>query len=377
MSRPRATLLAAGLTTAAALGLLLPGATVADPAAVREQRAEVARIQSQLEDIDRQAGSAAEAYNGARWRLGQVEDRIGRNTRLITTTSSNLARARTVLAKRLRAIYATPPPSVVHVILDSGSITGAVDSVELVERVGEQDGAIVQDIRQDLGRLKEARVQLVADRRTARRQVETARVQRDRVQALLRRRQAVLDSAQGRLRTLVREEQARQRAAAEAERQRAVALQRAAAQNAPAATAGGTAPASSSPSSPSAPQTAPVASGSGNAAVVGIAMRYLGVPYVWGGASPSGFDCSGLASYVYAQIGKSVPHYTGAIWAAFPKVSSGDLQPGDMVFFHRDLGHMGIYIGNGQFIHAPHTGDVVKISSLADRAGSYVGAVRP
>ena len=90
-------------------------------------------------------------------------------------------------------------------------------------------------------------------------------------------------------------------------------------------------------------------------------MQYLGVPYVWGGASPSGFDCSGLASYAYAQIGKSVPHYTGAIWAAFPQVPSGQLQPGDLVFFN-GLGHMGIYIGGGQFVHAPHTGDVVKVS---------------
>ena len=82
-------------------------------------------------------------------------------------------------------------------------------------------------------------------------------------------------------------------------------------------------------------------------------------------------------SYAYAQIGKNVPHYTGAIWAAFPKVPSSDLQPGDMVFFYSDLHHVGMYIGNGQFIHAPHTGDVVKISSLSERASVYAGAVRP
>ena len=104
-------------------------------------------------------------------------------------------------------------------------------------------------------------------------------------------------------------------------------------------------------------------------------MQYLGVPYVWGGASPSGFDCSGLASYAYAQIGKSVPHYTGAIYAAFPKVPSDQLQPGDLVFFN-GLGHMGIYIGGGQMVHAPHTGDVVRVASLGDRS-DYVGAVRP
>ena len=124
---------------------------------------------------------------------------------------------------------------------------------------------------------------------------------------------------------------------------------------------------------PTAP--APPPNGSKAAQVVAIAMQYLGVPYVWGGASPSGFDCSGLASYAYAQIGKSVPHYTGAIWAAFPQVPSDQLEPGDLVFYN-GLGHMGIYIGGGQMVHAPHTGDVVKVSSMADRS-DYVGAVRP
>jgi cell wall-associated NlpC family hydrolase len=77
---------------------------------------------------------------------------------------------------------------------------------------------------------------------------------------------------------------------------------------------------------------------------------------------------------VYAQVGKSVPHYTGAIWSEFPKVPEGNLEAGDMVFFNGG-GHMGIYIGSGQYVHAPHTGDVVRVANLGDR-GDYMGAVR-
>ena len=111
--------------------------------------------------------------------------------------------------------------------------------------------------------------------------------------------------------------------------------------------------------------------------VVGIALHYLGTPYVWGGSSPAGFDCSGFVAYVYAQVGVSLPHYTGAQWNMGVPVSRSDLEPGDLVFFD-GLGHVGIYIGGGQFVHAPHTGDVVKISSLGESwyAATYDGARR-
>jgi cell wall-associated NlpC family hydrolase len=107
---------------------------------------------------------------------------------------------------------------------------------------------------------------------------------------------------------------------------------------------------------------------------VDIAMSYLGVPYVWGGASPSGFDCSGFVMYVYGQVGVSLPHNAAAQYGYGSPVSRSELAPGDLVFFD-GLGHVGIYIGGGQFVHAPHTGDVVRIANLADH-GSYVGARR-
>ncbi len=94
-------------------------------------------------------------------------------------------------------------------------------------------------------------------------------------------------------------------------------------------------------------------------------MQYLGVPYVWGGASPGGFDCSGFVMFVYAQMGVSLPHHAADQYNYGTPVSRDQLEPGDLVFFD-GLGHVGIYIGGGQFVHAPHTGDVVKISSLDD-----------
>jgi hypothetical protein len=92
-------------------------------------------------------------------------------------------------------------------------------------------------------------------------------------------------------------------------------------------------------------------------------MAQLGKPYVWAAAGPDAFDCSGLVVYAFAAFGVSLPHSTYALWNMGVYFSRDQLQPGDLVFFDA-LGPMGIYIGGGQFIHAPHTGDVVKISSM-------------
>ena len=94
------------------------------------------------------------------------------------------------------------------------------------------------------------------------------------------------------------------------------------------------------------------------------ARHFVGVPYRWGGSGPGGFDCSGLVRYVYRQFGVELPHSSYADFNLGRKVSRAGLRPGDLVFFH-GLGHVGMYVGNGRFIHAPHTGTRVQISPLS------------
>lgn len=108
---------------------------------------------------------------------------------------------------------------------------------------------------------------------------------------------------------------------------------------------------------------------------VAIARRQLGTPYAWGGASPSGFDCSGLVAYVYGRLGIEVPHNAAAQFRVGRPVPVGKLEPGDLVFFH-GLGHVGIAVGDGRYIHAPQSGRRVEFASLAPRRGTIDGARR-
>jgi cell wall-associated NlpC family hydrolase len=97
-------------------------------------------------------------------------------------------------------------------------------------------------------------------------------------------------------------------------------------------------------------------------------------PYVWGAEGPNSYDCSGLVMWAYQKVGISLPHYTGDQWTAGTHVSRQDLRPGDLVFFYSDLHHVGVYIGGGMMVHAPRTGDVVRVAPIGNRP--FAGAVR-
>ncbi|WP_312471579.1 NlpC/P60 family protein [Neobacillus sp.] len=96
--------------------------------------------------------------------------------------------------------------------------------------------------------------------------------------------------------------------------------------------------------------------------IIATAKQYLGVPYVWGGTTPSGFDCSGFTSYVYRSVGINLPRVSRDQQNLGTRISPSQVQPGDLVFRGSPAYHVGIYIGGGQYIHAPQTGDVVKIA---------------
>jgi cell wall-associated NlpC family hydrolase len=120
--------------------------------------------------------------------------------------------------------------------------------------------------------------------------------------------------------------------------------------------------------------TGPVVGGSAAAQkAIDVAMGQRGKPYVWAASGPGSFDCSGLTSYAFRAAGISLPHSSRMQSQLGQPVSRDQLQPGDLVFFYSPVSHVGIYIGNGQMVHAPTSGDVVKVAPLMD---NYSGARR-
>ena len=351
----------AGLSAAA----LFAGSAGADPPSVASKESQAQAVLAQVQQIDVNLGHAIEAYNLANVKLDRIRRDIRRNRQELALARSNLTRAQTALSSRVVAIYTSEERgSTLEILLGAESLSDLLNRIDAVNRVSHQDGRVIREVRSFRAEVIRRRGALKRSRAEQERVVEARAADRERIEAQLAQRQALLSTIRAEIARIREAEQARQALLARQVRERM-----------PVRPTASTASFGVAASSPDGASVAPPARYGG---VVGIAMRFLGTPYRWGGSSPStGFDCSGFVMYVFAQVGVSLPHNAAAQYGYGAPVSRGDLQPGDLVFFN-GLGHNGIYVGGGSFIHSPHTGDVVKISNLSQSwyASTYVGARR-
>ena len=372
------------------VGVLAVPAAITYPAAadpIAAKREEARQIAERLDELTAELGTLSEKYNGAKLRFDEVNVRIGDAQGQIEATQDELAQKRKELASFAVQAYVSggdsdaldtvlttsgdkAPQKKSYLEVTSGNRQDLLDQLEGIKQKIDQQ---LEDLEQDKGEA----AAIAAEQKKA---VDEAQQRADEQDALNRK-------VQGELAELVRQEQERiaaeQRAAAEAAaRQRAAqeAAAAAAAQQtqaarrgaapapAPAAgrgngggtTGGGTTGGDTGAAAPTGPISAP---NPGAGAAIAAAYRALGVPYVWGGASMSGFDCSGLTMWAWSFGGVSLPHYTGSQWAMGQKIPMSAIQPGDLIFYN-SLGHVGLYVGGGQIIHAPRRGSNVKVDSI-------------
>lgn len=307
----------------------------------------------------------------------EIEDELAQTRRYIADTERELEKAlRDLDAAEIRlndrasAIYRSGSLGFIDVFIGVSDFQDLVARLDLMRRISHSDAVVVSDVKAARERISKAKASLETRRTEQTALRDRAALKRAEVQAALKSQRRYLSQINSELKSLIREERERQERLA---RERAAEAARLAAQRA----------------AQSGRSFDPSALGEPHTAAVGVARSFVGrTPYVWGGTTPAGFDCSGLVQYCYRQVGVSIPRTSRQQfrYGAFIPADRLDLlKPGDLVFFGRggDPGrvhHVGMYIGGGDMIHAPQTGELVSVSSLHGRIarrGDYVGASRP
>lgn len=321
--------LAAMLAVLSVFTLLSPAVSEAAPTR--------ASTQAELDKLAKQISVLDEEHNLAKVRLAELDRQIKDVERTKSQADQTVKTLKTTASARAAAVYRVGLPDVVLTFLTSRSVGEFTQRMSVVSKVGDWESGVMEDLQIASER---------SDERTEK--LRSAKERADAIRSSITGRRSQLEGAVSQQRAL---------------------LARLAAQEA-AATRSRVAP----------PKPAPVQivqlpeSGSARIAVK-TAYDQIGKPYRWGAAGPGSFDCSGLTMYAWRAAGVSLPHSSRAQFGATKRVAREDLQPGDLVFFGSPIHHVGIYIGNGNMINSPETGDYVGIRSMARR--DYVGAGRP
>ncbi|MBE0447023.1 MAG: C40 family peptidase [Actinobacteria bacterium] len=314
-----------------------------------DRQAEFNRIQTQIDQIDQQLDVIVEEYNAAALALSKTQSELRSCSAELKAAEEKLARTQAVLNSRIASAYREGGLSYLEILINAKDINQFFYCLGLLERLTNQDVQIIAELRESEKETTAQRAILLEKEKKQRAIVTEIKGKKDRIASSLRERNNLLANISNEL-----SQQRRAEARDQAKLRKKLKL-------------------SYGPRS-----GVSVSRGGGRARVVDLAMEELGKPYSWGASGPNSFDCSGLTQYVYGKIGISLPHSSRAQYGSGQHVSRGELQPGDLVFFARGstISHVGIYVGGDNFIHAPRTGDVVKIDSISSRGG-YVGAVRP
>jgi cell wall-associated NlpC family hydrolase len=380
---------AVGLTTAAlaSVTLLSQGAQ----AAPGEPRQSIEEVQKKVDELYRQAGTATQEYAAAEEHTDEQRIKADRLLDDVARRTEKLNEARRTLGTYAAAQYRNGGTATTATMLLADDPQGYFDQNHLMDRITGQQRQAVEDYRTQQESAATKRTEAAESLATLTESQKELRTTKESVQGKLAEARELLSKLtaeeKARLAELERqkEEEARRKAEelaqqqAEAERQRQEEAAREAALQEQQQSSGAT---TVSGSTTDAPSTSDTSSGTTSddyatqaAKAIAFARDQIGKPYVWGATGPNSYDCSGLTQASWAAAGVSLPRTTWDQVKVGTRVATEDLQPGDLVFFWDDISHVGLYIGDGQMIHAPKPGTNVRVESIYYMP--IYGSVRP
>jgi peptidoglycan DL-endopeptidase CwlO len=297
-----------------------------------------ARLEDQLDQLNREADQLVEQYNQSNEALARIKRSLKGLRGQANVAEEDLRKLRAVLGARASAAYVQGAGSAVAAVLGSDDPAAAIARVQVLDLLAAHDGDLMDQLGVAGKSYDERHRNLVAAEKA-----QAAEVDR------LAAKKAEVERAADKTRALLARMRAVDRPAA--------------------------------PSQPSGPVAPPPSGGGGGgggtgsaAAVVAYARAQVGKPYCYGGSGPGCFDCSGLTMMAWRQAGVSLPHSSASQYNVGRRISASELQPGDLIFYYSPISHVSVYIGGGQRISATHTGDYVRVQSLGS---SIVGYARP
>ncbi|MFD0444874.1 NlpC/P60 family protein [Streptomyces indonesiensis] len=367
---------AVGFTTAALASVTLlsqsANAAPTDPSSAAQS---IELVKEKVDSLYHQAETATQRYNAAKERTDQQRAKVDKLLDSVAQRTEKLNEARRMLGNYAAAQYRDGGMArSAATLLFSNDPQDVFDQSHLLDRMTGRQKQAVDDFQKqrvkaakERGKASESLASLTASQKQLKVQKKTVQDKLTEARRLLANLTA---KEKARLAAIEKKkaEEARRKAAELAEKQRQEAAARKKQQEQEQQNAGGSG--STAPSTPSAP-----ANSSKAAQAIAFAKAQLGKPYVWGATGPSSFDCSGLTQAAWKSAGISLPRTTWDQVKAGTRVSTSQLQPGDLVFFYDDISHVGLYIGDGMMIHAPKPGDVVKKAPITEMP--IYGSVRP
>jgi len=367
---PRRAALVAGTVVTVLSGVLGVSSRPAAADSLSSAQAQAAQITSQLAADQRRLDTTAEQYDAAQQQVQQVGQQISQIKAAVTQDEANVTADRTSLRQAAVASYmAGTSANDLQTLFSSGgeqaTVTGEYQSVASGNISGAIDALSVAQAH-----LASQQSQLQSAQDEAQSALTQAADARQAAQATVADQQSTLARVKGRIGTLVAQRQAAQLAASHAAFLARVA-------SVTATTRGNNPGRSGDPSRPTRPVLPNLPAAGGASTALAAAESQIGVPYVWGGESPGqGFDCSGLIQWAWRQAGVDLPRTAAAQYGAVAHVPLSDLQPGDLLFWgFGGISHVGMYVGGGEMINAPDTGELVRIEAIWNNG--LVGAGRP